>query len=510
MIQSLFKEGDRLDISIKSKKLSGRIEAPPSKSMAHRLLICAGMASISTGEVCQVDNVTMSDDIRATVGALEALGLEIQMDLIEGETCKVTESVPDDEETKKVATVSSDARNRYSVRVAVADKMHRGDLGKDVEDFVEIDCKESGSTFRFIIPVLSIFSMKYGYKNFRLKTSGRLIERPLGPYFDILDEEGIEYWIEGTSLYIRGMKPFDKDRYDIDGTISSQFISGLLFCLPMMDYNSQIVIKNRLESRGYVDMTIDSLSKYGVEVENIDYRIFKIKGKQTYIPLRTSVEGDYSQAAFFLVANLLGNCVEIGGLNPNSLQGDRRIVDILARVKSGSYDSVDGYFDIDASDVPDIVPIIALLFTQMPFKTRIRGVHRLRIKESDRLYAVVSQLNIIGLDISVDGEGEDTSLFVNETGIEGYGKDGTYKIGETDEKGEEDNKVGVDKKKEVYLVDSFGDHRIAMTLAIAATISSKDLVIKDAHVVSKSYPDFWEDYKNLGGEIYEFDLGKKF
>lgn len=454
-----------MDIRIRPKKLCGSINIPPSKSMAHRMIICASLATLSCDHDTNIENIAMSDDILATIGAMRSLGLEIEKDLLEG--------------------------GRYRLKVSGIDGSRNDGLA---DDYLTIDCGESGSTLRFIIPILSVFAKRYGLVNYRLDTRGRLLQRPLDPYFDILDREGIDYNIDGTSLYIRGMKGFSQSSYEIDGGISSQFISGLLFSLPLMDFDTDIVIKNRLESRGYVDMTLDALYKYGIEVENIDYKTFKIKGNQSYKPVKASVEGDYSQAAFFLVANALGNKVQIKGLDPGSLQLDKEIVDIIGRYdkyycNEGGDRCIasDLAIGIDATNIPDIVPIMSLLATNYKYPSKISGVERLRIKESDRLQATSSQLRILGKDIEIIGEKEETSLLIN---------------GNLD-RGNKDQSTGDD----YYLVDSFKDHRIAMTLAIAATVSDKDLVIKDAHVVSKSYPNFWDDYKKLGGEVYEFDLG---
>ena len=481
---------------------------PPSKSMAHRLIICSGFARLFSDKVSKVDNIAMSDDIVATIRA---------MDLLE----KISEEV-------------------YNVKSRQPNTCHKKNMCEKCEEdkntYKVIDCGESGSSLRFIIPILSIFADKFGIKNYRLDTRGRLLQRPLDPYYDILDREGIEHWIEGKSLYIRGMKKFSNTIYEIDGNISSQFISGLLFALPLMDYDSEIVVKGTLESKGYVDMTIEAIGMYGIYVENLDYKVFKIGGNQSYIARDTRVEGDYSQAAFYLVGNALGNDIEVEGLDITSLQLDKEINDIIEMYESRLADmsvkkdiqedimaeSTPDEIEIDASNIPDIVPIVSLLASTQPIKTIIRGVYRLRIKESDRLEAIVSQLSVLGYDLEVVGDGRDTKLIINGNNPTKYfiaEKSSVEKKACTEKEdiikkmvmhgkknnGQENLKTG----DRYYLVDSFSDHRIAMTLAIAATISDTDVVIKDAHVVSKSYPDFWEEYARLGGEISEFDLGQK-
>jgi len=488
-----------LDIRIRPRKLSGRVKIPPSKSMAHRLIICSRLARLFSNKECKVDNIAMSDDIVATIRA---------MDLLE----KISEEV-------------------HSAKSHELNHCCKKNIDKKVEEdkntYIVIDCGESGSSLRFIIPILSIFSDKFGVKNYRLDTRGRLLQRPLDPYYDILDREGIEHWIEGKSLYIRGMKKFSHTIYEIDGNISSQFISGLLFVLPLMDYDSEIVVKSPLESRGYVDMTIEAIGMYGIHVENLDYKVFKIRGNQSYTARDTRVEGDYSQAAFYLVGKALGSDIEVEGLDVTSLQMDKEIINIIEMYKSKLVDmsvkrdvQENIIAEIDASNIPDIVPIVSLLASNQPIKTIIRGVYRLRIKESDRLEAIVSQLSVLGYDLEIVGNGRDTKLIINGNSSIKYfiaekssvekkacteKEDSIKKTCMTDKKINNQENLKICDK--YHLLDSFSDHRIAMTLAIAATVSDTEVVIKDAHVVSKSYPDFWEEYARLGGEISEFDLG---
>ena len=312
---------------------------------------------------------------------------------------------------------------------------------------------------------------------------------------------------------IEGGKGLRSEKFYMDGKISSQFISGMMFLLPLLNHDSEIIIENKLESKSYVDLTIDCLSKYGIEIENNEYKSFKIKANQSYISRDSYIEGDYSQAAFFAVANALGNEIDMLGVSESSLQGDRKILELLknfgASVKFVDYlisedldleknidnelknkeSSLDeksnrkkllirqgckkGY-SFDGSDIPDIVPIVALLASLSKGKTRISNIFRLRIKESDRLEAVDCELNKLGANIK---SGEDF-LEIN----------------------------GVEKLNGAVIVDSHKDHRIAMMLAIASTVCKEAIIIKDADSVSKSFPDFWEKYRELGG-IYECDLG---
>lgn len=418
-----------MDIRIKPNKLRGEVGGIPSKSISHRYIVSASLAK---GE-SRIDNIIYSDDIRATIGAMRALGAEIK----EGEDFLVIRGMD----------VNTPPKERV------------------------IDCKESGSTIRFLLPLLTLFE-----GGFTLKASGKLLERPMSPYFNIFDKEGIEYKLNKDSLEIIKNKRLSQKTYRVRGDISSQFITGLLFLLPLMDYDSEIEIEGELQSKGYVDLTLDAMDKSCVYVDNDGYKRFKIKGNQQYKSGVFTVEADYSQAAFFIVAKALGNDLKLKNLNKNSLQGDGKIVELVE-----NYGEKLHGISYDASEIPDIVPILALLSALSEGRSEIKNISRLRIKECDRLEAVYSELKKLGAKIEI----------VSREGREDLVIEGVQKLRGT-------------------RVDSYKDHRMAMMLAIASTVCEEDVIIRDAQSVQKSFPNFWEVFEDLGGKIEvedDSDLG---
>lgn len=396
--------------------LCGTVVVPPSKSAAHRALICA---SLSQGDSV-VSNIDMSDDIKATLNALETIGAKSQ--IING-----------------------------SVRISSADKIN-------LFSGENIFCNESGSTLRFLIPIL----LGIG-GSFSLSGRGRLMQRPLVDYFRIFDEKGIKYEKYSDRLIIEGK--LKSGAYRLAGNVSSQYITGLLFALPLLSGNSEIIITTNTESVGYIDMTLDIMKRFGVTVQkDNDYRHFYIPGNQKYKPCDITIEGDYSQAAFYLVANELGSKVDIKGLNVDSLQGDKEILKIIKKLRENEPVHV-----INVSQVPDLVPILSVLAAKSNGITRIVGASRLRIKESDRLHAVYSELTKLG-------------VIVNEE------PDALEIMGNAEFCG--------------AITDSHNDHRIAMSLAIAATVAEDKVTICGAESVKKSYGDFWDRFEKLGGVIY--------
>lgn len=345
----------------------------------------------------------------------------------------------------------------------------RNNLSKSAP--VVLDCCESGSTLRFFIPIALALGVSAEFHG-----QGRLMERPLDPYFNIFQQKGISYSIKDNVLSVSGkLLP---DSFTVDGNVSSQFITGLLFALPLLDGDSEIIITGGLKSRGYVDLTIDVLKNFGIEVCNNNYEIISVKGNQKYKNIDHFVEGDFSQAAFFLVAGALGCDVTCLGLNENSLQGDKKIINIIKRI--GGIIEKDDFggicarrtanmhgITIDAEEIPDLVPILAVLLCFCEGESKIINAGRLRLKESDRLAAITSELSKVGADIT---EGPDHLII--------HGKQAL---------------CGSD-------VSSWNDHRIAMAMAIAACRCEGELCIYDAiKSVKKSYPNFFEDYKALGG-----------
>lgn len=419
-------------VKITPTALKGEVTIPPSKSLSHRAIICA---ALSKGE-SRVENLIFSEDIIATAKAMESLGIKMELE-------------------------------EDSINIIGTNKL------KLINN--EIDCNESGSTLRFIIPIALLADGEVTFTG-----RGRLTSRPLTTYYNIFDKEGIEYNTKsGLPLKAKGsLKP---STYEVEGNISSQFITGLMFTLPLLNGDSKIKIIGDLESKGYVDLTIDVLKQYGVEIINNDYKEFIVKGSQEYKSQNYRVEGDYSQVAFFIVAGLLGGEITCLDVKKDSLQGDKAIVDIVRKMggkieifedKLKVYPSKTHGAVIDASQCPDLVPIIATLGALSEGETRIINAERVRIKESDRLEAMRCELNKIGADIKETPDG----LIIN---------------------GKKSLKGGI--------VEGWNDHRIVMAMAIASIRCEDDLIIEGSEAIKKSYPTFFEDFKKLGGIVNEFN-----
>lgn len=429
------------DLKIYPSELKGEVKIPPSKSMAHRAIICA---ALSEG-LCIIENIDYSDDIIATIDAMNSLGAKIvkHKDYIE-----VIGAYGSDEKAKETRV---------------------------------IDCNESGSTLRFLVPISLLFK---GSSNFIGR--GNLGKRPLTTYYNIFERQGIQYSYEEGNLNLVINGELKAGTFEVEGNVSSQFITGLLFTLPLLKEDSKIIITTEMESKGYIDLTLKAMSDFGVEIINNNYREFIIKGNQKYNARNYRVEGDYSQAAFFLCADSLGNDVLCKDLDLNSLQGDKEVIDILERMNvvfNANDIGVKGIANgeltstvIDGSQCPDIIPVLTAVASLTNGTTEIINAGRLRIKECDRLAAVTSELNKLGAKII---EKEDGLVI-----------------------------TGVEKLQGGVEVWSHKDHRIAMTLAIASTRCEEPIVIKDYECVAKSYPNFFEDFKALGGNIHEWNVGK--
>jgi len=297
---------------------------------------------------------------------------------------------------------------------------------------------------------------------FSVSGAGRLMQRPLDDYFRICDEKHIEYKKEAEQITFKGR--LTGGDYYLSGNVSSQYITGLLFALPLLQEDSRIHITTPVESVGYLDMTMTMMKQFGVKISvSEDYREYVISGNQQYRPQNITVEGDYSQAAFYLVANETGSNISVDGLDASSTQGDKAIVEIIRRMREPNKER-----RIDVSQVPDLVPILSVLAAKSAGTTHIVGAARLRLKESDRLHAVASELSKLG-----------ASIIEKEDSLEIHGGC-TFTGGN---------------------VDSHNDHRMAMSLAIAATTATGEVVISGADSVQKSYADFWEKFTELGGVI---------
>ncbi len=416
-------------VTIEAKALKGVLSAPPSKSVAHRAIICA---ALSRGE-CVIENVAASNDILATLDCMRNLGAK----------CRAN--------TKKM-TVTIGFKKTFKYK-----------------DKIELDCGESGSTLRFLMPLALLSGVPV-----RFTGQGRLMQRPQTPYFNIFAEKGIR--VEYGRDYIELFGRLEAGTFALPGNVSSQFVTGLLFALPLLAGDSEIVITSPLESKAYVDLTIDILKVFGIEVENYKYKIFRVKGGQKYKPTDYKVEGDYSQAAFFLVAGAIGCNVECLNLNPDSLQGDKAILDIIketgCKVVKGPNGGIMARrsgimhgITVDAREIPDLVPIVAVLLSFCKGESRIVNAGRLRLKESDRLRAISTELRRLGVDIT---EGSDY--------LKIRGRD----------------------LLEANVCSSWNDHRIAMAIAIAACRTEGTVTIVGAReAVKKSYPDFFDVYEML-------------
>ncbi len=418
-----------MNLTITPSSPTGKIKAIASKSAAHRLLICSAFANRSTELVCEEIN----DDISATVRCLVSLGAKI-------------------------------TRRENSFIILPI---------KNIKQNQTLDCGESGSTLRFLVPVVAALGCGADFL-----MSGRLPQRPLSPLREELEAHGITFSDIGSNpLSIRGK--ITSGEYRIRGDVSSQFISGLLFALSLCSGESNIVIEGKTESAPYIDMTIDALYRFGADIEIYEGG-FKIIGKDKLIsPEKMSVEGDWSNAAFALCAGAISQKgkVSVFGLDEESPQGDREIIDILVKFGADVRRKGDCFtvrkgmlfgMNIDASDIPDLVPILSVVASVSEGKTEISGASRLKIKESDRLESTMQMLSSLGADI----EKTDDGLII-------YGKPSLS--GGT--------------------VSSFGDHRIAMSAAIASLVCNENVHILGAEAVEKSYPAFWNDFSSLGVNI---------
>lgn len=409
-----------MDISIFPEKLHGSVCAIPSKSHAHRLMVCAALADQPTHIVIP----TICDDLSATISCITGFGGEIEHCYGQAEIITPIRNVP---------------------ASAVA------------------NCGESGSTLRFFLPLAGALGVD---TTFLLE--GRLPYRPLSPLWEEMGRSGCCLsWLNRAQLQAAGMQPsravtaglrlsgaLRPGHYRIDGGVSSQFISGLLMALPLLDGESRVELIGRVESKPYVDMTTKVLSQFGVE-----WTDYHTPGKQKFkSPGSVTVEGDWSSAAFWLAAAALGSQITVTGLDEHSVQGDKAISHLLPMLQE--------HITISAADIPDLVPILAVVAAANQGAV-ITDVRRLRLKESDRIHAIVEMLCALGGRATAD----ENTLTIYPATLTG----GT--------------------------VDACNDHRIAMAAAIASTVCKYPVTILGAECVSKSYPGFWKEFTRLGGKI---------
>lgn len=425
-----------MHITITPTPLSGVLRVPSSKSMTHRELIAAALAQGET----TLSGVTPSQDIEATVRILSLMGAHF------------TEEATEDGLTFHISGGLSPQKGR-----------------------LEADAGESGSTLRFLIPLGLISGNVIRYVG-----HGRLSERPLTPYYGIFDEKSISFDNRsGLPLTVKGQ--LSGGRYALPGDVSSQFFTGLLFALPLAADDSILISTTTLESKSYVDMTLDTLARHGITIHEKSPELYEIPGGQSYRSGTFAVEGDYSQAAFWLVAGLSGKEITLKGLSRASKQGDKAILGIL-RAMGGDITEAKGLVSakpskthgttIDAEDCPDLVPALAALAAVSEGTTEIIHAARVRLKECDRLHAMAVELTKLCADIE---EKPDGLLIRGRDHLTGGA------------------------------VSSWNDHRIAMALAAVSAKCRAPLTIEGAESVRKSYPTFWEDFKRVGGRLVTSD-----
>ena len=383
-----------MDITITPGRLSGSVAAIPSKSQAHRLLICAAFSNHETTLVCPETN----RDIEATADCLRALGAKIDR-----------------------------TNDGYSI-----------DPVNKLPGPAVLDCCESGSTLRFMLPIAGALGVDATFQ-----MAGRLPQRPLSPLWEEMERMGCTL-SRPTSDTIRCQGKLKSGEYTIDGGVSSQFITGLLFALCLMEGKSSLNITGKVESKPYIDLTKKAISLFGG----------RIGGRGFHTPGYVTVEGDWSNGAFWLAAKALGNDLNVSNLDPKSPQGDRAVADILPKLKEN--------ITISAADIPDLVPVLSVSAAARQGAV-FTDIQRLRIKESDRVASTIAMIE--GLGGKAMASEDVLTIF------------GTGLIGGT--------------------VDAMNDHRIAMAAAIAATVCKAPVTILGAECVKKSYPKFWEEYERL-------------
>lgn len=408
---------------IQPSRLQGSVTVPPSKSMAHRALLCAGLAAGTT----QIQGILPSQDMEATCRALTALGASI-------------------------------ARQGSLARV-------QGVAGRPKAPQGPVDCGESGSTLRFLIPAFALASAPA-----RLTGRGRLPQRPLGPYGAIFHGQGLPFVQDETGVSFQG--PLAPGDYTLPGDVSSQFISGLLFALPLLPGDSHIRIQPPFESRGYVNMTLQVMDAFGVQAAFLDGLTLRVPGNQLFTAPAAPflVEGDDSQAAFFLTLDAILGDVLVAGLSLRSIQGDRVMGEILARCGHvpGQPPRPLAPFVADLGDCPDLGPILMTLGLFCRGESRLVNAGRLRLKESDRGTAMAQELSKLGGQASLAGD---------------------------------EIRIRQSRLRPGPALSSHGDHRIAMALAVAALGARIPADIQGAEAVEKSYPDFWKDLAAIGARV---------
>lgn len=401
-----------MKVKILPSKTSGEVSAPPSKSFAHRYLI----GSVLSRGKCVIKNIADSDDISATLSCIEQLGGSV---------------------TKDGNIVTVILTNEKQIENAV------------------FDCKESGSTLRFFIPVV----LATGAKNCTFSGSGRLLARGIKEYEKLFENSDVKIKSDEKSIEVNGK--LTAGNYEISGEVSSQYTTGMLFALSVLDGKSTLKITGNAESRAYVDMTIKVLKDFGADIKETEKNFFEINGKGRLSPGEFTVEGDWSNAAFLIALSRLVGTISVSGLNENSVQGDR--------FSSVAFDALDGEnAEIDLKDCPDLAPI---LFSYAAYKNggRFINTRRLRVKESDRANVMAEELKKFGANVKV----YENSVEIEKTQL----------------------------KPPIVPLCGHNDHRIVMALSVLAAVLGAE--IDGAEAVNKSYPDFFRVIKKAGVNVYE-------
>ncbi len=421
-------------VRISSSVLHGNISIPPSKSITHRAIICAALAN----GISNISPIFMSSDVCATIRAISNLGAKVSVygnSLIVDSTCMMNK--------KKVT----------------------------------IDCEESASTLRFLIPIIAAKGIEGKFTG-----KGLLPKRPLDIYYDCLSSKGIEFkqCMSNYNLPLKISGLMKPGKFLVPGNISSQFISGILLAAPILNGEVTIELTTPLESAAYVNLTISVMEDFGIKIERTKYG-WHVPANQSYAPCNYKIESDWSQAAFFMAAGAINSNIALSGLNIDSKQSDKKIIDIIKQIGADVHWNNDrliishknlNSFNIDASQIPDLVPILSVIGAFSNGESIIGNASRLRIKESDRLNAICSGLSKLGANITQNAD----SLHI----------------------------IGKDQLSGGY-VSGFNDHRIVMALSIAALNSSDETIISHANSIDKSYPSFFKDYNSLGGNANMFN-----
>lgn len=419
-----------MKLQLKPTEIQGTVTVPPSKSMAHRALLAAALCSGTS----RISNLSFSQDMEATLGAVAQLGGTVE---------------------------------RGADYVVIT-----GNGGTFPPVTGKVDCCESGSTLRFLIPLFTHSGSAVTFTG-----RGRLMQRPQEVYRNLFTEKGLSFTQDGQDLTVSGQ--FSSGDFTLDGSVSSQFITGLLYTLPLLSGESRLTITEPFESRSYVELTRQTLADFGVKTQWSDDNTLLIPGNQRFLAHDYVVEGDCSQAAFWAVLGAITGGITLKGIRPDTLQGDRVIFDLLDKA-GATYEENNGTYryeksqlhgtEIDLADCPDLGPILMVMGVFAQGETKIYNAGRLRVKESDRIAAMESELQKLGGSIRVEGD----TIYLNQSKL--TPSDGLI---------------------------SHNDHRIAMSMAVATMGGSLTTILDQAESVEKSYPDFFQVLEGCGAAVEE-------